>query len=149
MAAPERSKRRQAAVGMRWRSRNSLAKTLDPSSRAPGPRAEDGQALLGQPIGEPGAERILGPDHDQVDALVGGQAHQAVEVRGGDVDVARHLGRARVAGRAEHLADERRCGDLPAQRVLAPAGPDHQHLHDASSSSGADFAPSWRLDSAA
>ena len=58
-------------------------------------------------------------------------ASSAVDVGGGDVDVAA-LGFVRgagVAGRDQHFVDARRLRQLPGQRVLATAGTDDQDFH--------------------
>ena len=54
-------------------------------------------------VGEPGDERRLGADDDEVDALGPGQRDEAVEVVDADRQQPRVGGDARVAGRAQQL----------------------------------------------
>ena len=93
------------AVGTPASFISSLAKAFDPSSSAAaalGPKA--GTPGLLQRVDEPGDQRRLGPDHDQVDAALLRHGDDRLDV------VGRHPGQALgvggdpgVAGRAEQL----------------------------------------------
>ena len=82
-----------------------------------------------QPVDQPQHQRHLRPDHDQPDRLGPRQRHEPVQVVGLDRHAARHVGDPGIARRAHHLAHQRRGGQRPAQRMLAPAAAHHQHLH--------------------
>ena len=81
---------------------------LRPASTAPGRRAAD---------------------DDQADALRCRCAHQTIEVRGRDLQVACDALGAGVAGGAEHLLHLRGRRDLPGQGVLAPAAAQDEDVH--------------------
>ena len=108
----------------------SLANALEPSSRAASadgpkqgiPAARDG-------VGHAGDERRLGADDDQPGAELRGQAGDGGAVHRVDVVEGRDLRDAGVAGRRVHLGDGRVAGQGEDQRVLPPAGPDHEDVH--------------------
>ena len=121
---------RAAAVGTPAAAITSLANALEPSSRAAsrdGPKQAIPRARHG--VGDPGDQRRLGADHDQVDAEPrgqvgdGGAGHRVDLVQGGD---RRDAGVAR--GRV-HLRDRGVEGERAGERVLAAAGADHEGLH--------------------
>ncbi len=100
---------------------------LDLRRRARGP--EDRDALGAQCVGDPGGERRLRPDDHEVRA-------QPCRRRddGGPVvlieigEVLAVLGGARVARRAREAAEARRLGELPGDRVLAPAAAEQEDV---------------------
>ena len=118
---------RASAVGTPAAAITSLAKALEPSSRAAAARrAEAGDARGADGVGDPGDQRRLGTDHDQVGADPRGQVgdrravHRVDGVQGGDG------GDARVARGGVHLGDVGVAGERERQRVLAAAAPDDQ-----------------------
>jgi hypothetical protein len=80
-------------------------------------------------VDQPEHQRQLGPGHDQIDALVPAERDDAGQI----IDRERHPGRFaadRIAARsAVQPVHERRSGQRPAQRVLAPARAHDQNLH--------------------
>ena len=112
----------------------SFANAFEPSSRAAaalGPKQATPAAA--QVVGEPGDERRLGPDHDEVHA---GELALAATI----VGVARDAG---VARRGEHLRALRRAHERPHDRVLAAAGADDEDpLHRAAMKSSIGIAAS-------
>ncbi len=100
-------------------------------------RSEDRDPGRAERIGQPGDQRRLRPDDDQIDADLGRQRDHRVVVR--DVDrtandrlpVVRRMqhGDARVARGRHHLLDLRVLGQRPDQCVLAATRTDHQDLH--------------------
>ena len=101
----------------------SLANALEPSSRAAarvGPKAAMPRAASS--VDEAGDERRLGPDDDEVDALVARRAAaMPADVVDADVEQAGVGGDPGVAGRAEDLGRLRRARERADDRVLAPA----------------------------
>jgi hypothetical protein len=100
---------------------------LDLRGRGGRPERLDAGGL--EPVDQAQHQRPLGPDHDQVDRLLHGEPHQAVDVVGGDGDAFGLALDPGVAGRAEEPVAQRRGRDRPAQRVLPSARADHQNLH--------------------
>ena len=102
-------------------------------------RAFQARGRLGGPEGlEPGRldvvddardQRIVGPDHDEVDRVRPAERDHGAVV--GDVE--RHaLGLARdpgIARRAPQPVAQRAAGDLPGQRMLAPARAEEENFH--------------------
>jgi hypothetical protein len=113
-------------AGLRHRLLGELLRALQPCRR--GARAERGDAVLAQAVGEAGDQRRLGADDDQIDVLVRGEPEQAVDVVGGEVDQPRVGGDAGVAGGAEQSRVLWRAGERADQRVLAPARADDENL---------------------
>ena len=91
--------------------------------------AETGDAGAANGIGQPQRQRRLGPHHHQVDAKPNCERHLAFDVLRGQIDTFGDLRDAGIAGRAPQARQQRRLGDLPAQRMLAPATADDQNLH--------------------
>ena len=102
-------------------------RALEPRCR--GGRTESLDAGRPQPVDQSQHQRHFGSDHDQADPLGHRQRHQPHHVVGRHGQAACLLGDAGIARRAEHLLDQRRCRQHPAQRMLPPTGADHQHLH--------------------
>ena len=98
-------------------------------------------------IDDAGAERRLRPDHDQIDRMrLAERDHRRVV---GDVE--RHdlalLGDAGIAGRAIEPLGERARGDLPGERMLAPAGAEEEDVHECATGPQAGMAAggvAWR-----
>ena len=108
----------------------SLANAFEPSSRAAAPDGPK-QAMPALPhgVGDPGDQRRLGTDDDEVGAEPLGQVgdrgarHRVDGVQRGDG------GHAGVAGRGVHLGHRRIEGEREGERVLAAAGADHESPH--------------------
>ena len=108
----------------------SLANALDPSSRAAsavGPK--QGMPARAYGVGDAGDERRLGADHDQPDAELGGQRGDRGAVHRVDVVERRHARPCRGCRGGVHRGRRRGRGQGEDQRVLAPAGPDHEDVH--------------------
>jgi hypothetical protein len=107
---------------------------LETRHRPGGP--EDGHTGLPQQVGHTVGEGILGTDHDQVDALVSGEADQTLGVTGLDPwnqgGLRRHPG---VAGSRVDPFDKGAPRDLPDQRVLSPPRTCDKHTHRLGASS--------------
>src|SRR4030095_11051350 len=95
-------------------------------------RAEDGDALPSQAIGEAGSERILGPDHDQIDALAAADLGEGGGIVRPDLRqagcVALH---SRIPRRREHAAHTRAARDLPGEGVAGTPGAGDEDVHPA------------------
>ena len=119
-----------SAVGMPWRLKNSLEKTLedlDLRGQARGP--EDRQLSLLELVHDAERERQLGPDDGQVDVELLGQIGDLDGVARRDRKAVRDLRDAGIAGRAEDLLDHRAAMERPAERMLPPPSADDQDLH--------------------
>ena len=94
-------------------------------------RAKAAQAGCLEGIDHAEHQRPLGADDGQVDLRGQRVTHEAVDVLGGDVDVAHPPleRRAGVARRDVDLRDARRLRDLPRECVLAAAGTDDENFH--------------------
>ncbi len=107
---------------------NALLDSIAGRRRA---RPEDREPGLDQGIGDTRRQRRLGPDDDQLGRLATGDRDDRGPVQRIH---ARHAADARLAPdriaprRDDDLVDARLGGQLPGQRVLAPATPDD---HDA------------------
>jgi hypothetical protein len=77
----------------------------------------------------PRNERRLGADHDESGSDLAGQRGHGSAVHRVDVVQRGDLGDAGVARGRVHLADTRVAGQGEGQRVLAPAGADHEGSH--------------------
>ncbi len=92
-------------------------------------RAEGRDPRAFERIDEAGDERRLRADDDKIDCRLPAEGDQPRRVAGRDRHAFRLLGDPGIARRAIDLVDQGRGGDRPAQRVLAPARPDHQDIH--------------------
>src|ERR1044071_2994467 len=123
-----------AAVGILFSRRISLANALLPSSRAA--RRENFKAALLEELGDAERERQLGTDHRQIDAVFLRERGELLDV----VDRDRHelgaLADAVVARRDEYFLDARALPQLPNERVLAPAAADDEDFHTTKSGEG-------------
>ena len=104
-------------------------RSLDPRRRRA--RAEDGDPVSSQLVGDAGDERRLGADHDEVGLERQRQAEQAVAVVGAHRMAASERGDAGVARRCVQLGQAGALREAPRERVLARARADDQHLHAA------------------
>src|SRR3984957_5929157 len=92
---------------------------------------EAGAAGGGEPNGDTGDQRALGSHDGEADVFARGECEQAVDIVGGNVDVA-DLGLecgARVARSHEYLRHSRRLRTLPSQRVFAAAATHDEYFH--------------------
>jgi hypothetical protein len=89
-------------------------------------RTEDLQPLRAKGVDDPGGERRFGSDDGQRHRLALRKPHQLGNRRDGDVRDSVFARRSGIARRDEHFGDPRRLGDLPRQRVLAPAAADDE-----------------------
>ena len=109
-----------------------MAKAFEPSSRAASRgRAEAGDPDGGHGVGDAGDERRLGADDDQVGADVARQGGDGLARHRVDVVQGGHGRDAGVARGDVHLVDPRVARQREGEGVLAPAGSDHERLHDA------------------
>ena len=99
-------------------------------------RAEDGDAGVAEVVGEPGDERRLRPDDDEVDAELVAEPEQRLRVVRPERVAGAEAGDARVAGGGVQVAEPRALGDLPRERVLAPARADDEDVHAGESNRG-------------
>ena len=81
-------------------------------------------------VDDAGDERRLRPDDDEIDPFGPGSRRDRGVI--GDVErqIRAALRRAGVAGRDEQALAERARGELPGQRMLAPARADQKYPHD-------------------
>ncbi len=89
-------------------------------------RAEHRDAARDELVGEPGDERHLGADHDEVAALRRGGIGEPGDVVDRDREQPRVGRDAGVAGRAQQLRRRGRALQRAHERVLAPAGADDE-----------------------
>ena len=140
--------RRRVSEGAEARGRDAVTghEVLGEGLRALEPRRgraapEHREPDRAEPVGQAEGERGLGPDHHEVGPLLLGQGHELVD--GGVLD--RHAagvrGDAGVAGRGDHAAEARALGELPRERVLAPAAADQEHVGHSSLSGAASSGP--------
>ena len=92
-------------------------------------RPEDGDPVAAQLVRDPRNERRLGADHGEVGAEVPREAEQRLPVLGPDGMAVAEPRDAGIARRGVQRRQPRRLGELPRERVLAPARPDQEHLH--------------------
>ncbi len=86
-------------------------------------RSEDGAPSGGKPVGDAEAERQLGPDDGEVDALAFGEAQEGVRIGEVGREGAGEARDAGIAGSGDHLADAWVAGQAGDQGVLAGADP--------------------------
>ena len=110
----------------------SLANAFEPSiCAAARGRAEHRDPRVAERVGDPGDQRRLRPDDDQVDPELG-RASVGDGVAGSSGSTACSVATAadaRVAGGGMHLGDRGVAGERPGQGVLAAAGADDEDLH--------------------
>ena len=106
-------------------------KALEISSwpgRGGGPEAGDARLL--QRVGEARLDRHLRPDHHQVGGDLAGQGDQAARPRSALMSrVSPIAAMPGLPGAQTSRVSSGDCGDLPGQRVLAPAGADEEDVH--------------------
>ena len=92
-------------------------------------RTEDGQPGVPAGVGDPGGERGVRSDHDEVDLSRPSQARQRRTVGRGDVHVDADLGRPGVARRADDLGFGTMLGAAPGEGMLPPTRADDEDTH--------------------
>ena len=102
-------------------------RSLDPRPRSARPEHRD--PVAAQHVGDPGDERRLGPDHDEVGGEAAREAEQALTVLGPDRVAVAELRDPGIPGRGVERSEARSLRELPRERMLAPARPDQEHLH--------------------
>ena len=106
-----------------------LLRRLHPPRGAGG--AEHRDAALGAAVGEPGGDRRVGADDDEVDGALGREPEDPGDVVRGDCDVLGDRRGAAVAGSADELDARMPCAS-PRERVLPRPGAgdeDPRHSH--------------------
>jgi hypothetical protein len=86
-----------------------------------------------EPVDQPGDERRLRPNDDEVRSVLLGEPDDALEILRGDVAALGDLLYPSVAGRGYDLLDARALRELPRERVLPPSSPDEQYAGQAAS----------------
>ena len=86
------------------------------------------------------AERRLGPDNDQIDAILTAIRDHCRMVGNIKRNAFRLPGNACIAGGADEPVRERACRHLPGQRMFAAAGAEQQDVHGLSHIAGAPLA---------
>ena len=127
LAEPERPRGRGRDAVALHDALGERLRPLEPRRRLR--RADDGHAGLAEPVRQPGHERDLGPDDDEVHAAVERERDEPVDVVGRDGHVLGDVGRAGVAGRAEEVGAAGAPGEGEGERVLAPTGADDEDGH--------------------
>ena len=97
-----------------------------------GARSEDRRPGDSELVGEPGHERCLGADHDEVDRKAPGEAQQRLAVVCLDGVTGSERGNAGISGGGVQLVEVRAAGDPPGERVFAAAAADDEDVHAAS-----------------
>ena len=123
--------------GLRGRDAGGAHHVLGERLRAFDPRrvaagAEHREPVSPQRVADARDERGLGPDDDEVGSELPGKPEQALSVLRANRMTVPDLGDAGVAWRAMELGQARTLGELPRERMLAPARPHEEHLHAAS-----------------
>ncbi len=98
-------------------------------ARGGGAGPEGAQAGLLESIDDPGGKGIFRADDGEADLVFAGEIDQAIEVHRVDGHAFAVLVHAGIAGGAIELAELGRLGQLPRERVLAPARADQQNIH--------------------
>ena len=96
-------------------------------------RAEAGDARRPHGVGDPGHQRDLGPDHDEVRRPAFGQRGDGGGVDDVDAVLLGDRRRARVARRARQRGDAGVLRERENDRVLTSTGTDHEDAHDRTS----------------
>ena len=102
---------------------------LEPSSRAAARRAEGLDTGGFEVIDDACAERRLGPDNDQIDAVLPAIRDHRRMVADIERNALRLTRDARIARGTDEPVCERACRHLPGQRVFAAAGAKEQDVH--------------------
>ena len=90
---------------------------------------KNGEAPLGELVGDAERERQLGTHDRQIDLEIAGEVGQLLHLVRGDRHQVGHLLDSGVAGGAVEIGDSRALSELPAQGVLAAAAADDQNFH--------------------
>src|SRR5262249_61911035 len=102
-------------------------RALEPRRRAR--RAERLDAGGFEVVDDAGRERPLGPDHDEIDAPSLAKIDHRGMVGWIERNELRLPGDPGIAGGAVQPVPERARGDLPGERMLAPAGTEEEQIH--------------------
>src|SRR3546814_898269 len=122
------SRRRDPGTGAEVRH-----EALGPLQRRGRRRGAEGlDAGRGQPVDQAQDQRLLRPDHDEVDRVIPGEGDETVYVVGGDRHALRLPCDPGIAGSAPQLRAQGRGGDRPAEGMLPSAGTHDQDLHGGS-----------------
>ena len=84
---------------------------------------------MAEVVRDPGDERRLRPDDDEVDAELVAEPEQRLRVVGPQRMTGAEPGDSGVAGGGVEVAERRALGDLPRQRVLTTARADDEDVH--------------------
>ncbi len=108
----------------------SLANAFEPSSRAAAPEGpKQGIPAAVTASATPATSGASGPTTTSPAPRLDGQGRDRRAVHRVDVVQRRDVRHARVAGCGVHLGDVRVAGECEDQRVLPPAGTDHESSH--------------------
>ena len=111
-------------------AQSSLVKAFEPSSCAAARRGPNALMPAARKIvDEAGHQRRLGADHHETDRLRPAEGGDRGVVAGIEGDVGPALRRAGIARRDEEPVAQGTAGDLPGERVLAPARADEKDVH--------------------
>ena len=87
--------------------------------------------MTAQLVCEPGDERCLGSDHDEVDPQLACKRDERGWVVGAHGMAVGERRDPRVPGGGVQFADVGAAGERPGERVLATSRPDDEHPHEA------------------
>ena len=117
-------------MGRPWRSAKALVKALEVSSRAAGAVGpKQGMPARASRSARPRSSAASGPITTRSAAISAGQRDQAVDVVGLTGRSSPSAAMPGLPGASDQPRQQRRLGDLPGQRVLAPAGADQEDVH--------------------
>ena len=112
-------------------AQSSLVNAFEPSSCGRGAaRPERLDARRREVVDEAGDERRLRADDDEIDPFGSGSRRDRRVIGDVEREIRAALRRAGIAGRDEQALAERARGELPGQRMLAPARADQKNPHD-------------------
>ena len=108
-----------------------LGETLRPFQlRGIGGRPESGNASCLQRIDKAVHQRLFRPDNDEADLLVATEGNGRVIVIDIKADEGGEVANPGIARRAKERVAMQRPGQLPGQRMLAPARSDEEYVHE-------------------
>ena len=114
----------------RMRAAQVLGESLrafEPCRRPPRPERLDPHRF--EIVDDPGHQRPFGPHHDEIDPLCLAKIDHRGMVGRIERDELGVPGDPGVSRGAIEPVDQRTAGDLPGQRMLAPAGPEQKQVH--------------------
>ena len=106
--------------------RENLA-SFDPGCQRSG--TEDGKTQRLKSVGNSRNERLLWPDHRQIDFLLAGKLRKTLDVERLNVQTIRDLADARIPRCAVEFRDERTLTDFPDEGVFPAAAADDEDFH--------------------